>query len=76
MNVITWIIRSVCAHDGDVTDDNEYAVVEPESVIGFDQDPTQDEIIPTSDYAILDPNETCLKEEYPDARCSHTVVFL
>ena len=45
-------------HDGDVTDDNEYAVVEPESVIEFDQDLTQDEIIPTSDYAILDPNET------------------
>jgi hypothetical protein len=45
-------------HDGDVTDDDEYAVIEPESVIGYDQDLTQDEIIPTSDYAILDPNET------------------
>lgn len=45
-------------HDGTITDDNEYAVVEPESVIGFDQDLTQDEIIQTSDYAILDPNET------------------
>jgi len=45
-------------HDGDITDDNEYAVVEPESVSGFDQHLKQDEIIPTSDYAILDPNET------------------
>lgn len=45
-------------HDGDITDDDEYAVIEPESVSGFDQDLTQDEIIPTSDNTILDPNET------------------